>query len=62
MRGLTDLVLKDNCVVVRLLVARREERVKALLEVELLHPGTVSQAETGEGKVRERPGGEQRLV
>ena len=47
----------------RLLVARREEGVKALLEVELLDAGTVGQAEAGEVReVRERPGGEERLV
>ena len=37
--------------------------MEALLEVELLHPGTVSQAEAGEVReVRERPGRQQRLV
>ena len=36
--------------------------MKALLEVELLHPGTVSQAEAGEREVRLGPGGQERLV
>ena len=53
----TYLVLKDDGVVVRLLVARGQERV----EVELLHPGTVSQAQPRQGEVRESPGGQQGL-